>query len=345
MKKVKIFNALAAVALLIVFSNCKKAVVQPELNINYKAAFVVNGASTTISVVDLATETVKATIPFDGNYPHHIYLSPDKTKFAIAFTGQDLSGGHAGHGSGSAFKVVVVDAVKGQNALSLDLTAMPHNAVFSPDGSELWLGQSDATASKVLILNALDLKEKARVTVGKGLSEVTFSADGSKVYAANTTDNTVSVINPTTKAVTTTIPVGAAPVGAWTATNGKMYVDNETAQTVSEIDVATSAITATINLGFKPGYVAYNAILKELWVSDATNGKVVYYKLVNNVWAKQGDFATGADAHAIAFSKDGAKAYVTNQGAQTVSIVTAATHTKVKDIAVGDKPNGVVLTD
>ena len=54
---------------------------------------------------------------------------------------------------------------------------------------------------------------------------------------------------------------------------------------------------------------------------------------------------TGLDAHAIAFTNDGQTAYVTNQGAGTVSIVDVAARTKRRDVAVGKKPNGIVLTN
>jgi YVTN family beta-propeller protein len=121
-----------------------------------------------------------------------------------------------------------------------------------------------------------------------------------------------------------------------------MFVDNEDGQTISVIDVASNAKVATINLGFKPGFAAYNTTANELWVTDFTNGKVVYYlDMGANTWMKHGEFATGAGAHAIAFS--GTYGYVTNQGANTVSLINVATHAKIKDIAVGKKPNGIVF--
>ena len=122
-----------------------------------------------------------------------------------------------------------------------------------------------------------------------------------------------------------------------------MYCDNETDKTISEIDVATQKVTETINLGFKPGYVAYNSLTKELWVSDATNGKVVYYQISSGKWAKQGDITTGTDAHAITFTNDFKTAYVTNQGAGTVSVIMTSDHKVTATITVGSKPNGIVL--
>ncbi len=328
----------------VVFFNTCSGDDEVKLNITHPAAFVVNGLGNSISVINLNDDTKVEDIGLNGaKYPHHIYLSPDKSKFAVAITGVDLSGGHGGHGgSGSGYKVQIINSVTGIIEKEIALAKLPHNAVFSPNGSELWIPQSD-TPSHVLIYNTTDWTKLKEITVGHMTSEVTFAADGSKAYAANTDEATVSVINPITKTVETDISVGVTPVGAWPATNGKMYVDNETSKTVSEIDVATNQVTSTINLGFKPGYVAYSDHHSELWVSDSDNGKAIYFKLVGGVWTKDGEIATGADAHAIVFNADGSKAYVTNQGANTVSVIDLGTHTKIKDIPVGNKPNGIVL--
>ena len=58
-------------------------------------------------------------------------------------------------------------------------------------------------------------------------------------------------------------------------------------------------------------------------------------------WMKHGEFSAGADAHAILFEGD--RAYVTNQGANTVSVFNVLNHTKLKDVPVGNKPNGIVI--
>ena len=317
----------------------------PVLNITQPAAFVVNGLGNSISVIDLNVDTKVHDIGLNGaTYPHHIYMSPDSSKLAVAITATDLSGGHSGHGGGNTggYKVQIINSITGVIEHEIALTKLPHNAVFSPNGSELWIPQS-GTPSYVFIYSTTDWKKQKEILVGKLTSEVTFAPDGSKVYAANTDEATVSVIDPTTKTVLTTISVGTTPVGAWPASNGKMYVDNETSKTVSEIDVATNLVTATINLGFTPAYVAYNTQHFELWVSDSDNGKVIYYKFVAGIWTKDGEISTGTDAHAMVFTADGSKAYVTNQGANTLSVLDVSAHTKIKDIPVGSKPNGIVL--
>lgn len=224
----------------------------------------------------------------------------------------------------------------------ISLTKLPHNAVFNPSGSELWIGQMDTMQSQVLVYNTADWSLKKTISVGKGLSEVTFSGNGLKVFAANTMDNTVSIISPSTYDVEKTLVVGADPVGAWPGTDGNMYVDNELSKDVSVISVSTGLVMDTIPLGYKPGFVAQHSN-GEVWVSDATNGGIGVYEPMGDHWMTTAMITTGADAHGIAFNSDGSKAYVTNQGAATVSVIDVATHKKLQDIGVGSKPNGLIL--
>ncbi len=357
MKTRSLIINLVITAIVITTSSCKKKDTDtPEdhnqhtpapvpLNINYPAAYVVNGTSNNISVIKLFDNTVAETISLNGStFPHHIYLNPAKTKLAVAITSKDLSGGHSGHGASlPGQKIQIIDVVTGNIDKEIGVTKLPHNAAFNVAGDELWIPQGDSVQGTVLVYKTSDWSLLNTINVGKLPSEVTFAANGSKVYVANTKDGSISVINPSTKAVMQTIIVGVMPVGAWPASNGKMYADNEGSQTVSEIDVTTNSVTATINLGFKPGYVAYNSLNAELWVTDATNGKVVYYTLVGSIWTNQGNIITGADAHAITFSSDGSKAYITNQGANTVSIINVSSHTVTNTINVGSKPNGIIL--
>jgi YVTN family beta-propeller protein len=327
----------------------------PKLNIDYPAAYVVNGESSTLSIINLNTNEVTDLVQLtDGMtgmahgsgiflaYPHHIYLNPAQNQIAIADPGINLSGGHGADPTHkSTAKVLIVDAVKGQNIKLIELPKMNHNAIYTPDGKEIWTSQMDHDG-KILVYDATTYALKNTIKVGKEPAEITFSADGSIAFVANGEENTVSAIHPTTKAVTATISVGKNPVGAWMGADNRMYVDNEDGQTVSIIDVKTLKVVETVELGFMPGYAAYNAELKELWITDPIVGKVHWWKQDSNgKFAHGGTLITAAGAHAIAFK--GSTAYVTNQDAASVSVIDAMKHTKIKDIKVGAKPNGIVL--
>jgi YVTN family beta-propeller protein len=326
------------------------------VNINYPAAYVVNGGSNTISVISLGTDEVKETLKLGEvssgghgghtgtgvTWPHHIYLNPSGTRLAIGAPGMDLSAGHHSTGTGAG-KLVIMDALTGAILKVISLPAMNHNAVFSPDGSEIWTSQMDTGYGKVLVYDSGTYTLKSSVTVGKSPAEVTFSADGSKAYVANTGSMSVTVISPAAKTVLATISTGEDPVGAWPGTDGKMYVDNERSKTITVIDAATSSVTDTVDLGFMPGMAAYNNSGPELWVSDPQAGKVHYFLKGGKGWVNAGSIATGPGAHAIAFSGNGSKAYITNQLGASVSVIDVAGKTKIKDITVGQKPNGVTV--
>lgn len=320
------------------------------VNIDYPAAYVVNGEDATVSVIKLSTNEVTATIPLMGTatdmimWPHHI--SSHVNHLAIGVPMMDLSAGHAGiNTAGMTGKLVVIDATTGAIVKNINLPKMNHNTIYSPNGTEIWVPQMDEMNSKVLVYDATTNALKNTINTGMMSAELTFSSDGTKAYVANGDDDAITVLNVATKAIIKTIAVGDNPVGAWTGSNNKMYVDNEDGKSISVIDVATDSVTETIALGFMPGIATHNGTKNELWVSDPMAGKVHYWNwdAGMNMWMQGGAFNTGAGAHAIAFSSDGNTAYVTNQTANTVSVVNVTNHTVSKTLNVGKKPNGVVI--
>ena len=317
------------------------------LNINYPAAYVVNGESGNLSVIRTLDYVSTETISLNGAmFPHHVYINPSKTKLAIAITGKDLSAGHGDHSQVvQGLKIQIIDAVTGKIDKEIPVSKMPHNAIFNSAGTELWLGQADDVKSQVLVYSTDGWSLLKTMDAGKGVSEISFSEDGKYAFACNTNDNTLTIIDAVSKTVLKTLPTGDKPVGAWPGGAGCMFVDNEAGQSITEIIISDSVrIGATIPLGFKPGFAAWNKTGEELWVSDASNGRVVYFeKSPAGEWTVSGNTVTGADAHAIAFSAEDKIAWVTNQGAGTVSVLDAQSHSLIKNIAVGSKPNGIAL--
>ena len=310
--------------------------------IDFDAVFVVNGGDNSISVIDADAGAVASTIAVkNASFPHHLYLSADGSRMLLAAPGMDLSAGHAGgHGAGHGMAmggaVLLLDATTGATLKSRRLDAMNHNAAFGPRG-EVWTSQM-TTPGTVLVLAGATLDTVAEIAVGDGPAEVTFSSDGARAFVANGTSDTVTVIDTQSRAVVKTIAVGDNPVGAWQGSNGIAYVDNETGKTLDAVDVATLEIVRSYNLGFTPGMAALGPD-GAVWVSAADAGKIARFSAAAD--EKLGELPTGAGAHGIAFSKDGATAYVSNQGANNVSVVDVGTFTVRSTIAVGSKPNGM----
>jgi YVTN family beta-propeller protein len=320
------------------------------------AVYVVNGEDSSISVLDLTGKALGTIALKNVTYPHHIYLSPDKTRLAVAVPGHDLSGGHSApsistgtehaggeHGASTAPRgaVLLLDAATGATIKARRLDAANHNAIFSPGGNEIWTAQL-IDEGTVLVLDANTLDTKQTVRVGRVPAEVTFSPDGKYAFVANGTSNDVTVIDASTKAVVKTIPVDREPVGAWPGADGMMYVDCEVAKTVKAIDPKTLEIVRTYALGFTPGYAAVPpSRTDELWLTDTDAGKIVFNKTAADT--RVADVPTAAGAHALAFTPDGNTAFVTNQLGGSVSVVDAATRAVRATVPVGKKPNGIIV--
>lgn len=338
-----------------------KEAVLPELNVNYPAAYVVNGQSSTVTVINLTTNQVTGIIPLvdkvtlpDGSragsgaflsYPHHLSMHPDQTHLAIAAPGIDLSAGHGGKdphgGERKGGKVAVLNPATGTVQHIVALSAPNHNAIYSPDGSEIWAGQLDEHG-KVLVYDAKTYRLKHTIEVGSEPAEVSFSVDGTIAFVANGADNTVSAIDPVKKTVLATIPVGKNPVGAWPGADGRMYVDNEEGKSISVIDARTLKVVETIDLGFVPDFALFISEQKELWVTDGMAGKVHWWrKGLDAKYTYEGSLVTGAGAHAIGVYNG--KAYITNQKGSSVSVVDINKHLKISDLTVDNKPNGIAI--
>lgn len=323
---------------------CKK--VKPLENaIDFPAAYVVNGKSNSLSIIDISNDDVVAIAEFrKGTWPHHISTNSTKDKLVVSLVGIDLSDGHAGHHAASDSYLIVLEASTLKVLSFIQTDEVAHNAIFMNNDSEIWLPQMK-DEGVVLKLNAKNLKEIGSISVGAGPLEITKDVNGTYAFVCNGEGNSISVINASTSAVIKTINVGAEPVGAWPASNNKMYVDCEVSKEIYEIDVTTLTITDTIDLDFTPAYVAFNSANSELWVSDAENGGVHNYELVSGHWAELSFTSTGEGAHAIAFNNAQTKGYITNQTSNTVSVVDASTFLKLIDIAVENKPNGILILE
>lgn len=325
------------------------------------AVYVVNGGDSTIAVLDASSGSVLGKIQLTNvSYPHHVYLSPDRGKIAVAVPGHDLSMGHSAaaqpggvhgggeHGGGehggaeaSGGAVLVLDATTGATLRSRRLESSNHNSIFSPDGREIWTALLREDGA-VLVLDAETLETKQTIKVGRVPAEVTFTPDGKYAFVANGTSDDISVVDVASKVVVKTIAVDREPVGAWPGADGLMYVDCEVAKSIKVIDPRTLEVVRTYSLGFTPGIASVPpGRTSELWVTDTDSGKVVFNK--TDADAKVAELATAAGAHALAFTTDGKTAFVTNQNGDSITLIDAATRATKITIPVGSKPNGIVF--
>jgi YVTN family beta-propeller protein len=308
----------------------------------YDAVYVVNGGDHSLTVIDTERNEVAGTIRLhDVEYPHHVYLSPDRARLLVAVPGMDFAGGHsAAHRltGGPEGAVLMLDALTGALEAFVRTQASNHNATFTRDGNEIWTAIA-GSPGRVLVLDPTTLAIRQEIAVGPGPAEVTFSPDGSYGFVAATGSDQISVVSTSTKKVERTIGVGRAPVGAWQGQNGIAYVDNETDASLTVIDTHTLDVVGTDYLGFVPGMVALGPD-GNVWVADPNGHRVVLRTARGD--AVVGQISAGDGAHGIVFRGDGKLAYVSNELANTVSVIDVERRAPIKVLAVGTKPNGMV---
>jgi YVTN family beta-propeller protein len=343
-------HRLAGVALLLLLGSCFDNLAKPlgappaSLGtttispVTFDAVYVVNGDSATISVIDAERNAVAATIGLQGvAYPHHIAVSSDRALLGVAVPGFDMSAGETGHEAHSARpgQVLLIDAVTGALNAAKTTDAANHNVAFAPDG-QVWTSQA-TTPGSTLVLTRPTLDVHDAISVGTSPAETMLTDDGALAYVANSASSSVSVIDVQRRSVKATINVGAGPSLAQPGPNGVVYVENETDQTISVIDGTKLLVSSTFPLGYQPGTIAV-ATNGELWIAAPARGGV---EIRDNHGSILHFVETGHGAHAIAFSADGTRAYVSNQDEDTVSVITRSTLAAAAKIAVGTKPNGL----
>jgi uncharacterized protein (TIGR03437 family) len=236
--------------------------------------------------------------------------------------------------------VAVIDTVAAKSVATLALSA--GNAAVSPDGTRVYVTQT--AADTVLVLDAGTQKTLATIAVGKGPAVAAVSPDGAAVYVTNQLDGTVSVIDGVANAVRGTVIVGARPFGIAASPDGsKVYVANSGGNTVSVIATATRRVTGTVTLPFPvaPWMVAFAVGGQKAYVTDNGYGHV--YVIATTTDTVSGSFQPASYNQGVAFSPNGAQAYVTDASG-AVTVVDAVADAVVRVVALGGSPAGVAFS-
>lgn len=319
----------------------------------FPALFIVNGGSSDLYVLNLNTNNIEGKINLLGaKYPHHISLNKDKSLIAITCVNKDLTGGHASHDEPdtNGYTIFVLNTADGSVSRTISATTMPHAARFSQLADEYWIGEPEEMESNIKILNTNSSSSmsawptKAMVSCGGDIMDMEFNTTGKYVYTVNAGTSNVSVISTQLKDLVATLPITGGPAAISAGFDNKMYVSCEDGKSITIIDVATNTIEGSITLGFKPSYTAFNSTTGHLWVNEPDAGNTHVYEKVSGVWQKKTQFVTGRGAHQIIFSKANI-AFVSNELDASVSVIDAVKLTKIKNVTVGSKPNGLIIKE
>lgn len=121
------------------------------------------------------------------------------------------------------------------------------------------------------------------ILVGTRPFAVAFSPDGTRAYVANSSSDTVSVIDTTSNTVTATIAVGDAPIALAVTPDGtRVYVANQRSHNVSVINTADNTVITTVAVGFFPSGVAITPNGASVYVTNQGSGNVSVISTATN---------------------------------------------------------------
>jgi YVTN family beta-propeller protein len=122
-----------------------------------KEIWAANAADGTVTIIDVASKTVKATVPISVNRANRLKFTPDGKQVLIS----GLGGGPSSGGG----NVEIVDAATQKEVKSLDLGGGSGGILIVPDGSKAYIAVSQK--NKVVAIDLKELKVVGEIPTGK----------------------------------------------------------------------------------------------------------------------------------------------------------------------------------
>ncbi len=139
--------------------------------------------------------------------------------------------------------------------------------------------------------------------------------------------------------------VGDDPRGVVFSSDGEFaYIANAATGTVSKVDADTRTIVDTATVGEEPQNLALRPGSNELWVTSFASSTVSIIDLTTFTTVTTTVNSGGFRPYSIAFSADGAFAFVVNYAASVIAKIDTTTRTIVDSVTVSDYfPEGIAV--
>ncbi|MBL0340072.1 MAG: T9SS type A sorting domain-containing protein [Bacteroidetes bacterium] len=283
-----------------------------------QTAYITNSAGDNVTVIDVTSESVIATIPV-GSFPTGICVSPDGTKVYVANRDDN--------------SLSVINTATNTVATTIAVGYIPIGVVVTPDNSKIYV--ACIGEDKVKVIDATTNIVSAIIPVNASPMGIDVSPDGSKIYVSCRGDDVVNVISTVANQVIDTISVGSHPGSIMVNPNGnKAYVacglTGLSPVSYSIIDLISDSLIATIPVASSPGQITSNS-----------DGTIIYMTLYNldSIYAindsTQAIIASmygGNGTYGMQVTPDGTKIYAVNFFSSSVSIISTATNTIVNTV-------------
>ena len=296
-------------------------------------AWVTNELSDTVTVIEMANDSVTATIQV-GDVPAGIAVNPSGSRVYVAHW--------------YTHNVLAIDTATNSVVADIDVGGNPNGVAVHPDGSKIYV--TNYFGPNVAVIDASSNVIVANISLNVGVEvdyamTIALNPSGTRAYVTQLFSNTVAVIDTTTNQVLTHINIAPAPTGiAVNPTGTRAYVASQS-DFISVIDIMTNNVVATIPVlpigGEKRSlFVAVNPAGTRVYVTNGIASTVsVMDAVTNSIIAT---IPVGGFVRGIAVTQSGTRIYVASNDGNVYSI-DEGSNSVVATIPAGTAPAYIAI--
>ena len=324
----------------------------PQYAPNYREyAYVTNGGSDTVTVLDVVNVRVDRELPV-GLHPVALAASPTRNEIYVV-----NSGAVGANGS-----ISVIDAEHNTVVATISVHRQPLSIDLDGDGARAYVANSGSNSVSVIDLKAR--QEVAQFGAGEQPVAARLAPDGKTLVVANQQGNSVTVMDPAdghVRAVFAGCPGAASPVVlpdsskafvACSAGHQVMVIalenskalPNQYGQMAGQVaGQMADQVEALMDVGRAPVDLAMKPDGGEIFVSNSLSDSVS--EIYNTTDEVADTYMIGADPVRGLVSPDNALLYVANQRSQEVTVYSIVDGRRVApSLHVGDGPAAMAFS-
>lgn len=307
---------------------------------------VANKAEATVSLIDLASGEVRATLP-TGDGPHEVAVSPDGRRALITNYG-------TGRAPGSTLTLLDVAGAKGVKDIDLGDYGRPHGVTWLDERRAL----VTAEANQALLEVDVEAGEVLRAfDTGQEVSHmVVVAAGGSRAFVPNIGSGSVTVIDLENGERLANIPTGEGAEGI-TVAGDEVWITNREADTVTVLDATTLEKKTELESRGFPIRAAATPDGKRVLVTNARAGTLAVFDAATHERLREVSLAQEARQAAgrlfgdrfgdssvpigIVIDPSGERAWIAHSNADVVTELDLASWRVSRVLTAGEEPDGM----
>jgi YVTN family beta-propeller protein len=286
-------------------------------------------------MLDAATRTAIATVP-TGEGPHEVVASPDGRIAVVSNYGN-------GQVIGSSLTVIDLATHAVRATISLGEYRRPHGMAFLPDPR--FLAVTSERNQAVVIVDLDSAKVAGAIpTTQQGSHMLAVRKDGRVGYTANVGSGSITEIDLAARATGRVLPVATNTEGIGVTPDGaEVWVASRDQNKVFVVNTRAWKVTDTLDAQGLPYRVGVTPNGKIALVTNPSANIVRLFDVAAKKELAAIAMPAGSQPVGIAVSADGATAYISCQGNNTVQIIDVARRQLVGSMPAGAKPDGIAV--